>query len=236
MKAISYAIVEICSNNTSYTAKSFVKKPAEPDADAPPRNPMKTNERVFKPATAFDNELASFETADQQFSMENFPGLSSEPFSKEVADTLLAPIDNNDIEIKPDGLAYLPEIKYRRILNRAFGPANKFGRGPHTITGKNISREYALFAQGRFISMARGDQDFYGEDGVKSNALMRCCKDLGVGSELWDPAFLATWKHKNCVQVFVTNASKGTKAYLWRRKDRKFEYPFTEANTSGNTR
>ena len=35
---------------------------------------------------------------------------------------LLAPITDSDIEIKPDGLLYLPEIKYRRILHKAFGP------------------------------------------------------------------------------------------------------------------
>ena len=33
----------------------------------------------------------------------------------------MAPIEHKDVEIKPDGLIYLPEIRYRRILNRAFG-------------------------------------------------------------------------------------------------------------------
>jgi hypothetical protein len=31
----------------------------------------------------------------------SFHGLSAEPFSKEVADTLLAPIEPQDIEVKP---------------------------------------------------------------------------------------------------------------------------------------
>jgi len=39
-----------------------------------------------------------------------------------VTEILLAPVKEEDIEIKPDGLIYLPEIKYRRILNQAFGP------------------------------------------------------------------------------------------------------------------
>lgn len=32
---------------------------------------------------------------------------------------------------------------------------------------------------------------------------MRCCKDLGVASELWDPRFIREFKAKYCVEVFV---------------------------------
>jgi hypothetical protein len=82
----------------------------------------------------------------------SFHGLSSQPFSKEAADVLLAPIPFDDVEVKPDGIIYLPEIKYRRILNRAFGPGG-WGlapRGETIVTGKSITREYALVAHGRY--------------------------------------------------------------------------------------
>lgn len=81
----------------------------------------------------------------------SFYGLSVQPFAKEAADILLATIDANDIEIKPDGILYLPEIKYRRILNRAFGPGG-WGlapRGETIVTEKSVTREYALLAHGR---------------------------------------------------------------------------------------
>jgi hypothetical protein len=81
----------------------------------------------------------------------SFHGLSVEPFSKEAAAALLAPIDPEDIEIKPDGIIYLPEIKYRRILNKAFGPGG-WGlapRGETIVTEKSVTREYALLAHGR---------------------------------------------------------------------------------------
>lgn len=81
----------------------------------------------------------------------SFHGLSTEAFPKEAADILLAPIDPNDIEVKPDGIVYLPEIKYRRILNRAFGPGG-WGlapRGETIVTAKAVTREYALVIQGR---------------------------------------------------------------------------------------
>ena len=81
----------------------------------------------------------------------SFHGLSSQPFSKEAADVLLAPLPYDDVEVKPDGIVYLPEIKYRRILNKAFGPGG-WGlapRGETIVTGKSITREYALVAHGR---------------------------------------------------------------------------------------
>jgi hypothetical protein len=81
----------------------------------------------------------------------SFHGLSAEPFSKEAANTLLQPLDPEDIEIKPDGIIYLPEIKYRRILNKAFGPGGwgMAPRGETIVTSKAVTREYALVAHGR---------------------------------------------------------------------------------------
>ncbi len=52
----------------------------------------------------------------------SYHGLGSISFSKEQGEILLAPVNEDDVEVKPDGIIYLPEIKYRRILNKAFGP------------------------------------------------------------------------------------------------------------------
>lgn len=81
----------------------------------------------------------------------SFHGLSAEPFAQSAADILLAPVQADDVEVKPDGIIYLPEIKYRRILNKAFGPGG-WGlapRGETIVTGKSVTREYALVAHGR---------------------------------------------------------------------------------------
>ncbi|CAK7905478.1 mitochondrial genome maintenance protein Mgm101p [[Candida] anglica] len=170
---------------------------------------------------------------------ESFHGLGTAPFSKEASDVLLAPLDNEDIEIKPDGLLYLPEIKYRRILNRAFGPGG-WGLAPRTeslITQKLITREYALICHGRLVSVARGEQDYFGgEDriptaleGCKSNALMRCCKDLGIASELWDPSFIRKWKAKYADEVFAEHVVTKKKKKLWKLKSNKvFDYPYKQ--------
>lgn len=167
----------------------------------------------------------------------SFNGLSIQPFAKEAADVLLAPIDKNDVEIKPDGIIYLPEIKYRRILNKAFGPGG-WGlapRGETIVTDKAVTREYALLALGRLVSIARGEQDYFSKDGIptasegcKSNALMRCCKDLGVASELWDPRFIREFKASHAREAFVEHQVNKRKTKIWLRKGDAVQYPYKE--------
>lgn len=81
----------------------------------------------------------------------SFHGLSTVPFSPEVAAVLMKPIPFEDVEIKPDGIIYLPEIKYRRILNQAFGPGGwgMAPRGELMVGEKVVTREYALLVHGR---------------------------------------------------------------------------------------
>jgi len=168
----------------------------------------------------------------------SYHGLSTQPFPHEVADMLQAAIDPLDIEVKPDGMIYLPEIKYRRILNKAFGPGG-WGLAPRSETNvgpKIVSREYALVCLGRLVAIARGEQEYFDPSGIptateacKSNALMRCCKDLGVASELWDPRFIREFKKEYCLEVFAEHVPTKKKRKLWRRKDQpKFEYPYKE--------
>ncbi|KAE8241703.1 hypothetical protein A4X13_0g7298 [Tilletia indica] len=182
---------------------------------------------------------SSTSSADAHFWATSFQGMSTQPFSPEIATILSAPLNSEDIEIKPDGLLYLPEIKYRRILNKAFGPGG-WGlapRGETNVGPKIVSREWVLVCLGRFVSTARGEQEYFDPSGVatasegaKSNALMRCCKDLGIASELWDPRFIREFKKKHCIDVFTENASTGRKRKLWRRRDAPpFEFPNKES-------
>ncbi|CAG8591242.1 6413_t:CDS:2 [Dentiscutata heterogama] len=171
----------------------------------------------------------------------SFFGLSAKPFSKEVTEILLAPVVSEDIEIKPDGLIYLPEIKYRRILNKAFGPGG-WGlapRGENSINPKNISREYALVCCGRLVSVALGEQDYFdpsglatAAEGAKSNALMRCCKDLGIASELWDPIFIRDFKKRFCEEVLVEHVITKVKRRLWRKKGTSLDYPYKQLSVN----
>ncbi|KAJ3046239.1 hypothetical protein HDV00_000051 [Rhizophlyctis rosea] len=203
--------------------------------------PVQTRDHVFPTSGAFENELVRSQSQVPFQDQPSYEGFASEGFSDEVADILLAPIPEGDIEIKPDGLLYLPEIKYRRILNRAFRPGGwgLVPKGPHTVIQQTVSREYALYCHGRFVAQARGEQDFFSDgnlptatEGAKSNALIRCCKDLGIASELWDPIFIKDFKERMCEQKQVKNNNSGAVKQLWRRKDRSFEYPLVETEGS----
>lgn len=51
---------------------------------------------------------------------------------------------------------------------------------------------FLLTVRTRLVAVARGEQEYFDPSGIptateacKSNALMRCCKDLGIASELW---------------------------------------------------
>ncbi|OKL61976.1 Mitochondrial genome maintenance protein MGM101 [Talaromyces atroroseus] len=165
----------------------------------------------------------------------SFHGISDKPFAREISDVLLEAANPEDVEIKPDGIVYLPEIKYRRILNRAFGPGGwgLVPRGESIVTPKTVTREYALICHGRLVSIARGEQDYFNPDGIptategcKSNALVRCCKDLGVASELWDPRWIRKFKAEYTKEVFVEHVVNKRKSKIWIRKDEDVAYPW----------
>ncbi|RYP80525.1 hypothetical protein DL769_002409 [Monosporascus sp. CRB-8-3] len=169
---------------------------------------------------------------------QSYHGLGTSAFPPEVSAILQAPLDPDDVEVKPDGIIYLPEIKYRRILNAAFGPGG-WGlapRGELMVHEKLVTREYALVVHGRFVAQARGEQQYFSEEGVstaaegcKSNALMRCCKDLGIASELWDPRFIRKFMKTHAVQQWVEHVPTKRKKQIWLRKDDEVRYPFKKS-------
>lgn len=150
------------SFSTSYrfaatAAPTYARKNVEPAKVAPPPSKQDSidDQSPIKDMTngLADEPLILDEGSRQVDWTRSYHGLSSQAFSKEAADILLAPIPFDDVEVKPDGIIYLPEIKYRRILNKAFGPGG-WGlapRGETIVTGKSVTREYALVANGRYV-------------------------------------------------------------------------------------
>ena len=87
----------------------------------------------------------------------------------------------------------------------------------------------------RLVSVARGEQEYFSPDGIptaaegcKSNAMMRCCKDLGVVSELWDPRFIQQYKDEHVKEVWVEHQATKKKRKMYLRKDAKVAYPYKE--------
>ena len=87
------------------------------------------------------------------------------------------------------------------------------------------------------MAQARGEQQYFSEEGIstaaegcKSNALMRCCKDLGIASELWDPRFIRRFLKEHAVQVWAEHVATKKRKQLWMRKDDEIRYPYKKTN------
>lgn len=85
----------------------------------------------------------------------------------------------------------------------------------------------------RLVSIARGEQDYFSPDaiptaveGCKSIALRRCCKDLGIASELWDPRFIRKFIAEHTKEVFVEHMINRKKRKITLRKDDSVQYPW----------
>ncbi|KAJ5747645.1 uncharacterized protein N7511_009341 [Penicillium nucicola] len=242
-RAISY------SNSQKQTEKptTSYSKPSTTTSTPKPNSPVPTSSasRVSAPTPnrATTENISHSGLSDKPLLLETAPedkidwtrsfhGLSAAPFPKEAADILLAETDPQEVEIKPDGILYLPEIKYRRILNRAFGPGG-WGLVPRSesiVTPKTVTRD--------LVSVARGEQDYFSPDGIptategcRSNALVRCCKDLGIASELWDPRWIRKFRAQHTREVFVEHVVNKRKTKIWTRKDDSVSYPWKETGS-----
>lgn len=140
-------------------------------------------------------------------------------------------IKDLDIEIRPDGLIYPPQVYWRDKLNQTFG-RGQWALLQHSVVKDpdrdKIYYDGSLMIRGHFIARAIGEQEYYisnpmqswgsAAESAKSDCLGRCCKDLGIFKELWEPNFVREWLKKNAVKVFIKGKDDKTKV-SWRRID-----------------
>lgn len=158
----------------------------------------------------------------------------------EVQDQILRAHVNEktEIDILPSGEIYMSHVHVRARLNAAYKPGGWALRPlSNTISDqrgdKVVYREWALMANGAVLATAFGSTKYQpnnarmdladAAEAAKSNALTRCCKDLGIGSECWDRRFAARWRKKWAVHVWVkTYKRQGNQVFvddMWRRID-----------------
>jgi hypothetical protein len=175
-----------------------------------------------------------------------FAKIATKPVSKTAAKILTSPVDPvKEVDVLPTGECYMAQVHVRRRLNAAFSPMG-WALRPLTMETPNTEinqmyQRFALVANGRVVAVAVGSAKYFprSKDGkyanprmdyadvaesIKSNALTRCCKDLGIGSELWDRRFATDWRNKHCVHVWVAvrdkkNPTKTESKDQWRRID-----------------
>jgi hypothetical protein len=132
------------------------------------------------------------------------PSAGTLKLTKEQEEALYATVQDSDVYIKPDGLIYLSWIKYAGRLTKAFGGTGwtMLPQGMPKGYNNMIIWGFHLVINGIYCGFAIGEQQYfangrmtYGEacEGAKSNALMRLCKALGIGLELWDKVFIDRW-------------------------------------------
>ena len=134
-------------------------------------------------------------------------------------------IEKTTVEIRPDGLIYLPWMEYVSRLRNAFGMEwAAIPQGMPKIKNSLVLWGFYLVVKGKLAGFAIGEQTYYANnptmtwgdacEGAKSNALMRLCKGIGIGLELWQPTFIKEWKEQFAEQY---KSPKDQKLY-WRKK------------------
>lgn len=171
------------------------------------------------------------EAVDVPAFYQNASGLSVTP---DEQTRLLADFDESEIEIRPDGLIYLPQSFFRSRLNQVFGVGQWALVQHRTHRDDNyLYFDGSLYVRGCFVARAMGEGQMHNEnkmqswagvyESAKSDCIVRCCKDLSIAAKLWQPAFARQWTDTHAVKVWQEYEKPdkfGKKGkFVWRRKD-----------------
>lgn len=143
---------------------------------------------------------------------------------------LSRPVNEADVLVKPTGQPYLSHPTYTKWFNEAFGrlgwsivPRSKPMRQSDNRKTQVVC-PYVLYIHGQPAAFAMGEQEYwesnneqtYGDalEATVASALRRCAKRLGVGLELWDKRWLATFIETRCEKVWREGKSEPS----WRLK------------------
>jgi hypothetical protein len=151
--------------------------------------------------------------------------------TSEETTILLAPVSEDEVNIRPDGLIYMPHIFVRERLNRSVG-IGQWALIENRVTENNNTYMFdgSLYIRGHFISRAIGEMQFHDNnskmspatcyEGAKSDSLVRNCKDLGIGKECWQPRWSQNWVMKFGVKVWRDKQGREKKGeFQWRHID-----------------
>jgi len=145
--------------------------------------------------------------------------------TEEQKKILYAPIDEALISIKPTGIVYLSWSFYATRLKDAFGMQWAIiPNGMPQMQNNLVVWGFYLYIKGSLMGFAIGEQNYIESnkemsytdacEGAKSNALMRLCKEIGIGLELWQQEYVSKWKEKYAIKVFDNYKKKE----IWKKK------------------
>ncbi|MHB1260311.1 MAG: hypothetical protein ACYC2H_01205 [Thermoplasmatota archaeon] len=211
-----------------------------------PGRPRKPQKAITRTKTAPRSEIAAPDEAAalQQRTLTGDAvelgqlGLVELKTTPEEEAVLSAPVDLSLLRVKPNGAVYEPHPVLTARMNKAFG---RFGwvlviaGHPQKVTASTgkfqVVCPYRLYVHGKEVAFAWGEQDYYEKNAEQSygdaleatsaSALRRCCKHIGVASELWDKEFTLNYLREHAIQVVVSAKDRdGTykDKKQWRRK------------------
>lgn len=155
---------------------------------------------------------------------------------------LMAPIPEDEIDIRFDGFIYVSHEYCRRKLFETFGPlgwnmieASPLVRYPNT---DEWYQKWALVIGGVFAGVSMSgmrlmdknpNQDLSDVfEKIQSDCLRRICgKTLGIGIEAWNKRRQKEWRDKYAIRV-LTRDWQGNQKIQWRRPDAD---PFVDGRT-----
>ncbi len=159
-------------------------------------------------------------------------GISEVPITPEESKALMVEPDPDLVEIREDGIVYMPEAYFRLRLTQVIG-VGQWGlkaESPPIYDPTNCECVYdgSLWIRGRFVARAAGGCKWQPTnkkmtktaalEGARSVCLRMCCKDLGIAAPLWMPSWIRAWKVKYA-ESFTKKDWKGNVIEAWRRKD-----------------
>lgn len=143
-----------------------------------------------------------------------YQGASQLKLKADESKKLREDFSDSEIEIRPhDGIIYISHMALRERLWSVFGPGavaeicrERFMRPD----ANEIAVDLVLMIRGSFVAEAVGTAKYipnnpkmtFGDvvESAWSEALRRCCKKFGVGTQVWRPAFIRDWTAANAVQ------------------------------------
>ena len=180
------------------------KKKEESKEDLPDSVPAES-EKVDLPQA--DNEPANTDNKFGAALADKISEAGTLELSEDEKAALYAPLDPEDVSIRPDSMIYVAWHKYAKRLNDAFGGAGwamiPEGHPLYNDEKTLVTWGFHLMIRGTYTGYALGECEHKPEskrmtfgdaaEAAKSNALMRLCKNMGMTLELWDKEFAKNW-------------------------------------------
>jgi hypothetical protein len=147
--------------------------------------------------------------------------------NKQEQKDLRADFPDEAVEIRPhDGIIYISHMALRERLWDVFGSTNvaEICRERFIRADTNeVAVDLVLMIRGVFIAEGVGTAKYYPNnpkasfgdtvEAAWSDAIRRCCKKFGVGTQVWRPQYVRDWLSK-----YAGKRESGGKTFYFRRQ------------------